>query len=216
MERKISMPLYVTAFLLSAAIFAIGVYIGMLIDGYNLESISQRVGQLSQRQASVQTLLMLEGGSSDFCPVFRSELEAMEAERENLGYELSYMEEKKQAYDPELKRQYFMLEAGSYALSSRMAEQCGYEDRLLLYFYSNKGCDSCAQQGEEILRFRDRLRQAGVGMKIYSFDGEIGSPVAEALMGRYNITEYPSVVMDGATHGGYADADALNALAGRQ
>jgi len=212
MERKISYPLYLTAFLLSVAVFAIGVYIGTLLDNANLAGLSDRVDSLSQRSTSVQLLLLSEGDSSAFCPVFRSELSEIDADIERIGYELSFLEEKKQAYDPELKKQYFLLEAGSYLLSKKVSEVCGDDNILLLYFYSNADCESCQAQGGEILSFRDALQSGGRTMRIYSFDGDLGSPVAEALISHHNITSYPSIVVNGVLHSGYADSDALAGL----
>jgi len=212
MERKISYPLYLTAFLLSVAVFAIGVYIGTLLDNANLAGLSERVESLSQRSTSVQLLLLAEGDSSAFCPVFRSELSEIDADIERIGYELSYLEEKKQAYDPELKKQYFLLEAGSYMLSKRVSEVCGDDTILLLYFYSNEDCESCQEQGVDILAFRDELAADGRTMRIYSFDGDLGSPVAEALVEHHGIDTYPSVVVNDVRHSGYADSDALSGL----
>ncbi|HID73282.1 TPA: hypothetical protein EYP38_05045 [Candidatus Micrarchaeota archaeon] len=211
-KRKVSYPLYITAFLLSAAVFAIGVFVGMVVDSANMASLNDRVESLSQRSTSVQLLLLMEGNSSAYCPVFRSELETIDADIERIGYELTFMEEKRQAYDPELKRQYFLLEAGSYALAKKVNQICGSEEHLLLYFYSNEDCDSCLQQGEEILNARNSLADAGVTMRIYSFDGDLGSPVAEALMAQHGVTGYPSVVIDGVTHSGYADVLAIREL----
>ncbi|MFH1393771.1 MAG: hypothetical protein ABII71_03085 [Candidatus Micrarchaeota archaeon] len=211
-KRKVSYPLYLTAFLLSAAVFAIGVFVGMLFDNSALAGLNERVATLSQRSTSVQLLLLMEGNSSAYCPVFRSELMAIDGDIERIGYELTFMEEKKQAYDLELKRQYFLLEAGSYELAKKVGELCGNEEHLLLYFYSNKDCGSCMKQGEEILNARNSLEDGGAMLRIYSFDGEIESPVAEALMAKYGITEYPSVVVDGTLHSGYADMQALLGL----
>lgn len=210
MERKLSLPIYVTAFLLSVAIFAIGIYIGTLLDGANFSRLSDDVDEISQRSASLQLLFLLEGNSSSFCPVFRSELASIDQDVERVGYELTYLEQEREAYDPEFKRQYFNLEAGSYLLSKRINEVCGGDDILLLYFYSNKQCNGCKEQGEEILRFRDTLDN--VHLKIYSFDGDIDSPIAEALMDQYGVTEYPSVVVNGMVHSGYADSNALSEL----
>jgi hypothetical protein len=212
MSRKISLPIYITAFILSLAIFGIGIYAGMIMDDSNLANIENRVEGLSQRTSSVQLLLLMEGEPKDYCPIFRSELSAIDGEVDRLGYELTFLEENKKAYDPALKKEYFMLEAGSFSLAKKVSEVCGDEVNTLLYFYSNENCPSCQEQGTEILRFRDRMLENGTVIRIYSFDGDLGSPVAEALMDKYNITGYPSIVANGKAYPGYADEEDMAAL----
>ncbi len=206
MERKVSWSLYAAAFLVSAAIFIVGIYVGMLLDAGDVQSLSSDVSVLSQRLAVMQLLVLTDSNSSAFCPLYASELESIDEGREKLGYELSFLEEKRNIEAPELKREYFILEAQSYFLSKKLKELCGDESVLLLYFYSNKNCSDCIQQGTDILSARDR---AARNVRIYSFDGDLGSPVADAFMQQFGITEYPSVVIDGEVHSGYIPEDEL-------
>ncbi len=214
MNRKISLPIYVTAFVLSLAIFGIGLYSGMIMDDANLASIEERVDGLSQRTSSVQLLLLMEGDSRDYCPIFRSELSSIDEEVDKLGYELTFLEENKKAYDPALKKEYFMLEAGSFSLAKKVAEICGDDINTLLYFYSNEDCERCEEQGIEIMRFKDSQENDTL-IKIYSFDGDLGSPVAEAMMDKYDVHQYPSIVMNGKLHSGYATRHDLESLLGK-
>jgi hypothetical protein len=64
MERKVSVLIYVGAFLLSLFIFVLGVYIGSLIDNSNLNLISQKVTNLSNRVSSVNVLLLMDPAPS--------------------------------------------------------------------------------------------------------------------------------------------------------
>lgn len=211
MARKISLRIYLGAFQLSASVFLLGVYVGQLIDEASMQSISEEVATVSQMVASVQLLLLREGNSSSLCPTYLSELDSINSEIENMGYRLSYLEEEKGIYNNELKKQYFILEAESYLLSKKAKTLCGDDSLLLLYFYSNKNCTSCRQQGYDILQFRDEMKD-NVTIKIYSFDGDIGSPVAESLMEQYGVSVYPSVVLDDRKLEGYSDIQALSSF----
>jgi len=207
MERKVSWPLYLTAFLISAAVFVAGIFVGKLMDQGDVQTITADVEGLSERLAVVQMLILTEeADSSAFCPLYASELEAIDEEREKLGYELSFLEEKRKLDAPELKKEYFLLEAQSYFLSKKLKDLCEDDSILLLYFYSNKNCSECGQQGADILAARD---STGVNVRIYSFDGEIGSPIAEAFMQQFNVTGYPSVVIDGELHSRYMSEEEL-------
>jgi len=211
MERKVSLSIYAGAFAISLVIFITGIFIGYTLDTSNLESISGDVQSISQKVDSLQLLLLLEGNSSSFCPVYTSELDSIDEDVELVGHRLSFMEEKKQAFDIELKRQYFVLQAKSYLLSKKVKEACGDDSMLLINFYSNTDCDDCVQQGSDILKSRDDL-QGQIKVKLYSFDGEIGSPVADAFKDQYEVTTYPTLVIDEKTYSGYHSTDEIKEI----
>ncbi len=209
--RKISIGLYAGAFLLSLIIFLSGIYVGQLMDESSMRTLSSDVQDVSQKVASVQLLLLMEANSSAFCPVYSSELDSIDDEVERVGYKLTYLEEDRQMFDPELKKQYFVLQAESYLLSQKVRQICDDENILLIHFYSNKNCDNCREQGNEILKARDEL-SGKIKLKLYSFDGELGSPVADAFARQYNISSYPSIVIDGKTYSGYKTSSQIRQL----
>ena len=212
MKRRVSVPIYVGAFVISLAIFIVGIYIGTVIDASNLSSISEDVSGISEKVASIQLLLLSEGNSSSFCPVYISELDSIDQDVERIGYKLTYLEEKRGIYDNELKKKYFVVEAESYLLSGKVRALCGDDSVLLIHFYSNTNCKMCREQGTEVLKARDALVQDKVDVKLFSFDGDLGSPVAEALETQYNVTRYPSIVINGRTYTGYQDSEDLQSL----
>ncbi len=211
MERTITLPIYVGAFLISLIIFTAGVYVGSVVDANSINELQGNVSSISEKVASVQLLLLSEGNSSSFCPVYSSELHSIDQDVESVGYRLSYLEDVKQVPDDELKKQYFMLEAESYLLSEKVKSLCGSDSVLLINFYSNKDCPTCKAQGTEVLKARDALGP-GTDIKLFSFDGDLGSPVASAMMGRFNVTTYPTIVINGKAYPGYADSEQLQRL----
>lgn len=211
MERKISLSLYGAAFLLSVAIFAAGMLIGQAIDRSSMEGISGEVAAVSQKVSSVQLLLLMDGNSSAMCPLYTSQLDGISAEVEATGHKLTYLEEEKHLQDDELKKQYFVLEAEAYVLSEKVRAICGDRSVLLINFYSNRGCARCREQGIEILKARDAV-SPGTPVRLFSFDGDLGSPVAEAFEARYNVTAYPTVVINGRAHNGFLTQAQLEAL----
>ncbi|MBU0591102.1 hypothetical protein KKF81_03470 [Candidatus Micrarchaeota archaeon] len=212
MERKISVPLYAGALIISLVIFIIGIFVGQIIDASNLQTISEDLSHVSQKVASINLLLLMEDNSSSFCPVYMEQLQSIDQEIEIVGHKLTYLEEEKNIYDSELKKDYFVQEAESYLLSKKAKQLCNDSSILLVYFYSNVDCASCQDQGIEILKARDELLGKGITVKIYSFDGDMGSSVAESLMTQYNIVSYPSIVVNGAVYSGYKDSNAVSSI----
>lgn len=200
MERKISTSLYALALILTIIVFSIGVVVGHLIDQSNQGVLSEEVDELTSKLESTQLLMLLDENSSSFCPVYRSQLDSINQDVELIGHKLSYLEDEKNVYDIPLKKSYFVLEAQSYLLSKKINERCRENSTLLLYFYSNADCPECKEQGESILAARDEL--GGITVKIFSFDGGLGSPVADALKARFGVYVYPSIVINGKLHSG--------------
>jgi hypothetical protein len=210
MERKISTSLYALAFVATAIVFSLGVLVGQLIDGTNQQLISDEVDDLTQKLESTQLLMLLDENSTSFCPVYKSQVDSINLDIEKIGHKLSYLEEQKQAYDVTLKKNYFILEAQSYFMSKKLNEKCGENSTLLLYFYSNKNCVSCKKQGNDILAVRDSLNSDSI--KIYSFDGDLESSVADALKTQFNITEYPSIIINDKLYSGAQDQATLRSV----
>jgi ribosomal protein S27AE len=196
---------------MSLAIFILGVYIGSVFDSSSLSGLSDEVSTIETKVASVQLLLLSEGNSSSFCPVYHSELDSIDAEIEKVGHKLTFLEDERGVFDNDLKRKYFVLEAESYLLSKKVSGLCGDDSVLLIHFYSNKNCGRCRDQGTEILKARDAL-EGKVDVKLFSFDGELDSPVAEAFEAEFNVSGYPSVVIDERTYPGYRASDELQSL----
>jgi len=209
MERKVSFSLYAWAFFISLIIFAIGVFIGFTLDSSNMNRISSMLTDTSSRLSSLQLLILMEGNTSAFCPVYTSQLDDIDTQVEKTGYELSYLEDQKGVSDPELKKSYFIQEAESYLLSKKVKSLCGDKSVLLINFYSNTNCTRCKEEGIQILQARDSLDASGIHMKLFSFDGDLGSPVADAFKAEFNVTGYPSVVIDENLYPGFSDQGRL-------
>ncbi len=204
MERKISLPLYFAALVITVLIFAIGIYVGTLLDGVKSEQISKSLDRVSSSLSYYQ-LLMLSDNSSYFCPVYGDELSSLDKDTERIGSELTFLEDTQGYTDVELKKSYFILEAHSYLLSEKIRKECGGNYSLVLYFYSNTDCIGCKEQGENLIAAKRSVQPT----RIYSFDGTLGSPIAETLMNKYNISAYPSVVIDGVRYEGLQGTERL-------
>ena len=208
--REISLSLYLTAFFISAVIFASGIYVGKLMEAGNVAGLSQGITVANDKMNSIEMLFLMGEDSAALCPVYRSELHSLDAQTEQLGYQISYMEDKGTS-DPELKKQYFMLEASTYMLSQKVMTKCSADTAnysTVLYFYNNQNCSNCTAQGNALL---DVKKKMGEQLRVYSFDGGLGSEIVDALKLKYNVTVYPSLVINGnSTYAGLKDQNWIN------
>ncbi len=208
MVRKISWRLYIVSFVLSLIIFFSGIYVGILVDNKAVEDLRTETSLLSKQLSSLQLLFYVDN-STDFCIVYDEELRALDERIELMGYKLTYLEEEKNVVDVDLKKQYFLLEAQSYLLAERLINSCNKNYVLLINFYSNKDCEKCKQFGAEILKAREATN---VPVKLYSFDGTLNSSVVEVFKNRYNISSYPTLVLNGKAYKGFKTSSEIKQL----
>lgn len=189
MERKINVPIYILAFLITIVIFGIGFWIGSIYDSIISETIETRISDVAYQTLSLQ-LIYLMGEEPQYCEFYSSELKKIELATEQVGYELSLLEESKGYTNPELKNKYFLLETTSFTVHRRIGEICGSDSKEVLYFYSNELCgEDCVVQGRELLKLKEKE-----DVRIYSFDCTIDSPIANSLCKKYNVKSYPTIV----------------------
>ncbi len=212
MERKLSVHIYFIALILSALVFAAGVAIGNYLDDYNRAKISDDISKTHERLASVQILSLMEDNSSAYCPLYLSNLHEIDTEVEDTGYKLTFLENVKMVRDDELKKKYFVLEGESYLLSKKAKQLCNDSSVLVINFYTNNNCPDCVALGNNIISARDALSSQNVSLRLFSFDGTIGSPIADSLKNQYNISTYPSLVINEKVYSGPIDSDHIKSL----
>ena len=206
-NRTLSVPVYLLALVITVVIFSLGVYVGTALDDSNLQRIEANVGEITTRISSAESLLLSDDPEL-FCPVYLDQLDKINTDIELIGNKLTVLEEEKNVIDTELKKQFFILEVNSYLLSKRINKECGKDTMFVLYFYSNKGCEKCRDQGIQLTEARKNLR----GISTYSFDGELGSPVVDALKKKYGVSVYPTIVINEGVYAGYKGREELKEL----
>lgn len=203
-KRRITLKIYVLAFIITVAIFLLGVYVGQLVDTRVSEDLMTELKYYNEESVSLEIMLLL-GDSPSFCPLYLEESDVLEQNTIQLGEQLTYLEETKGIYDDELKKQYFLLETKAYLLAGKVNEMCKTNKTLVLYFYS-KDCGECEMQGEIL---DEVVEESDQEIRIYSFDGESDSAVVKSLKNKYYIAEYPTLVVDGITKKGLREKDEL-------
>lgn len=204
--RQVSIGLIVFSLFIAAIIFSAGIAVGKALDKETIDEMGSSITSISDRANSFAAILLLDN-SSEYCPVLEDGLSRLEGDVESLGYKMSYLEESKNVVDTGLKKRYFDLQLNAYLISGKVRSACSQNFTSILYFYSNKNCFlECREQGKSLLDLKADKR---IWAKIYSFDGELGSPSADALRSKFNITSYPSVVVDGKKYEGAQSTEKL-------
>ena len=179
MERKLSVDIYASAFLLTVAMFAIAILAAGVLNGIAFLWVGGDVSDISSKASYLNTLILMQENTTMLCPAYGQRISDISVELESVGYKLAYLQDRKQASDPNLTARYFSREAESYGLLEKVKAICGDNSTLVINFYS-VNCTSCGVEGTELLKARDAFVSEGGAVKLFSFD--VKSPAAGLLV----------------------------------
>lgn len=194
--------MYIYAFIASAAIFGVGIWVGLRIEQDVAQGLRDSMENTRQQITTIETMLLLEEGSA-LCDFFGESIDRFDKETYELGTKIGYMEEKRGA-SPELKADYMFLELRDYLLIKRFDNKCDRNSKAVLYFLSSSNCSRCLAQGGELTKTK-----SATGVRVYSFDVDINSTLVRALINKYNVTQYPALVINERLYSGLTDADQI-------
>ena len=216
--RDIKKRRYAMAFILTAAIFFLGFFFGFLMDLQRTDyfQVTNEQNKLNIQSLQLQNDLVQVGMTEDQCQGFRflfdKAIEELEKNRERIEV---YSQQANVAKDDfeSLKRQYTISQLNFFVLSKKMEESCpGTADYVrVLYFYSNdKKCPQCESQANVLDYFKRQLKQ---NILIFALDEEFeAEPTITLLKQTYNITTFPSIVVEDKPYREYVNEDTLRGI----
>ena len=206
-KRNISWDIYLYAFVAAAIIFGIGIWAGLQIEQDVSQSMRESMDKTRQQITTIEAMLLLEEGNA-FCDFFDESIARFDNETYTFGSKIGYMEEKNGA-NPELKADYMFLELRDYLLIKQFDKKCVRNSKVLLYFLSSSNCTRCLAQGGELTKAK-----ATAGVRVYSFDADVNSTIVTSLIKKYNIVNYPTLVINDVKYENYTSADDLVSIIG--
>ncbi len=191
LKRELSLNIYLIAFVVTVAIFSLGIYVGMVIDESAKANVDSELRTVEQDLYLSRIMLLMEENTTAFCPIYSEKLETVNSERQLIGDRLEYLETVRGLHDDALKESYFDLELENYLLMEKMKKDCGGDFIPVLFFYAD-GDQNSNSQGEVL----NQLRAANPQVKVFSFDGNMDSAVVKVLKEKYLVSSYPAVVFN--------------------
>lgn len=195
---------YLIAFLLTASVFVLGIFLGIIMSdvktskiyGYERELMTNFLIQ------DAQTELL----QSDPCSFVNSTLVSEELFK--VGDRLDALENDLGKDDERvlsLKRYYAILEVKDFLFFRKVNKECDGKFILNVFFYSNdpKKCEECEDQGY-VLSY---IRANNDMVRTYSFDYDLDMPIVKYLASYYNVTDVPTVVFNEQVYNGFVDRE---------
>lgn len=211
--RGINKKRYIMAVFLTAAIFSMGLGLGVYLDIKKIDYV--RV--LTEEQAAdldslqFQYLYLASLKDSESCPVIEKTLESnlntlqpilnrlIEYENE-VGIKVSQRD-----YE-QVKREYTLANLRYWLLAQKSREVCGADLVRVLYFYS-PDCASCPDEGFILSNLRLGLDDK---LLIFPLDASFTKePMISILLSQYNVTTFPTLVIEDDVVRQFASQDEL-------
>ncbi len=94
-----------------------------------------------------------------------------------------------------LKQQYAHVSIRTWILARSQYEKCDTNLVHGLYFYS-ADCEECIKQGEQLDKFNEKVRRAGMEVVMFPIDFYLEEPIVTNLKTYYRIVETPAIIVN--------------------
>lgn len=205
-RRTLRKRRYIAAFVITLLIFTLGFLAGIVLDGQRAEYLGEQAEQQQVEYSSVQLQYQLiqEIRNDGDCSAIRTTFNQNIKNLENTRLRLEGFQEDSATNEQEyevLAREYTHAQIRYYLLAQSIQDLCGAEISNILYFYEPE-CSECDNQAF-VLTYLKRV--IGDKLLVFSFNRELAEqePTIQLLMNRYQIQEFPSIVVNGELYEGY-------------
>lgn len=212
-KRSISKDKYIIAGIATTVIFVLGVLLGLVIENERTRYIEDKYTEqeldFRSSQLQYEYLNLLE--KKENCPAIYETLNANVDDLEKTRIRLeTYSDDatlSKNDFEI-LEREYFLAEVRYWLLATKAKEICAHDVVTILSFYSDK--EECPQCDEQSFVLSYMKKILGERLLIFSFNVKTSDePIIEILKTSYNVTAYPSIVINDNLYAGLYDVEIL-------
>jgi hypothetical protein len=213
-KRKISKERYVVAGVITLLIFALGLSLGLIIDYERVKQVDRENSLQKVNYDSLQLqylYLSYIPEDKEACGILRIALEDSIAELStSLGDVERYQKDSqinKNEFDL-IQRKYLIDNLRYWLFSKRIQEICGEDTINVLYFFSINDCTICPNQGTILSYFKNKLDDKLLVFPV-NIDLEEREQFIKILKIQYNITQLPTIIVNGDKHEGVVSRNNL-------
>ncbi len=204
-KRSLSIPMYLTALVLTVVVFAVGVWVGNYLAKQVNEQFYNEIDALQTSNVNLEFLSLLESDATvradpalraSVCSAVADSAHALGVQTADVGRRLRLFEEKRGGGSDviALEQRYFALEARDYFFWKKLKSLCNTNLTLVVYFY-NTECGDCNAFDAAISDFK---RTNPPGILVYSFNLDYASttPAIAMLSSLYNVATSPAIIVN--------------------
>ncbi len=214
--RTFSKDKYLIAAIITLLIFALGLTLGFIIDEKRYSLIEEANMEQEAKYLSLQVQYLYLNSFRSYnnsCPILSATLkETVQDLSDTLSEVIAYEEEEKVTDKRKevVMRRYTLDNLRYWLLAQEGKKECHLDLVTILYFYSSN-CPSCPNQGTILTFFK---KQFGEKVLIFPINLDFRSkePMIEIAMAQFNITKYPTIVIDDKKYEGVIKKEELEPI----
>lgn len=215
MVRSFRRGRYVVAFLLTLAVFIIGLLLGFFVSDQRSSSITDvsRSQRLDYDSLQLQYLYISSFVQQKNCDAALKALDKSLSDLENTRLKLESYISTPFGGNREfelLKREYILGEVRYWLFLRQTEDICKKDSVSMLYFYSNEECPDCGTQGMILTYLKDKFRER---LLVFALDYDFAEePMLGILRDSYNVTSVPTIVIRDRKFEGLKTKEELTSL----
>ena len=215
MERKISIDKYVIAGVITFLIFALGLTLGLILEGERYDNIEEinNEEEVKYNSLQLQFLFLTSLNSENNCPVLATTLKkAIRDLDESLSQVIAEEEGSQGSSKRKLivQRRYIIDNLRYWLLAQESEKKCDLNIVPILYFYTEE-CESCPNQGTILTYFKklfgERVLVFPINLNLREEESLI-----EIMMTQFEIEKYPSLVINNKKYEGVVKKEQLQKI----
>ena len=219
-KRAISTDKYIIAGVFTLLLFVLGVALGVLLDNQRLQWLehTNKQQELDFKSLQFQYLYLTSlGDENNSCPVLQATLQKTISDLSSSLDKFQSFKSNTQLNSVEYQlvgRRYLIDNLNYWLFAHKSKQACGLDVLSILYFYTEK-CDICPDQGVILTYFKNVF---GDKLLVFPIDAEFASeePMVKLLLSRFNITTYPTLIIDDKKYPGIVSPAVLRELICRE
>lgn len=194
---------FLKTFFISLGIFVIGFFIGSVVENSLTADLRERTESIqnSIQEIELESLYLLSVSNSS-CPFLNDLVRKTNNNLDDLAGKLSSYDEEKIVFTSNdlvnIKSKYTVLLVKDWLLQNSVRQHCKTNSASILYFY-DRDCTDCLFQGDILTVLKQQFKEK---VMIFPLDHSLGTSPVSLLESYYNITRFPSVVIDEAAYSG--------------
>ncbi|MFB6202893.1 MAG: hypothetical protein ABEK01_00200 [Candidatus Nanohaloarchaea archaeon] len=203
-ERQVDWEILLAAGIITVGIVAGIFFVGNQLSDYKIQSLRAdiRKVELSQKSQNLG-LQLVESVEGDRCRALKQWTRTSLPELRQLRKEVAVYERTRKLKNEQytvLKKRYINLVIENMVGIKRMQKACDLQVIDVLYLYGDSNCEKCDRQGDVTTYFRRKYPERLV---VHPVDATLNMKTVNFLKRYYNVTEYPTLVIEGETYSGF-------------
>lgn len=202
--------IYIKTFLITIIVFIIGISLGITIEDVVVSRSESDASGLEDfiQGIELETLYLQDLSDERFCESFNNVVLRTNEELDKLAILL--VNEKDTIFRQDdvenIKKRYTYTLIKDWLLQKKIKNRCNSDTVLILYFYSIDNCEDCIIQGNILTSLKNEFKDK---LLVFPFDSNVNLDMLDVLERDYNITTYPTIVINENKYDGLIPKDSI-------